>query len=597
MIGDIGTGFFFDLRLPQSTYQGQYLQEGCGGFCGFLSPSLPLVADDCPAVTGNTLALAVDNEGHVTRTNTDARWAANDAKSRSIFGSTSEHQLAVVAKTLISCLLRPRSCLLLLRRVLRWRARGAHRGPALSAGLQRNPRRGAGQPPDGANRRGFELEHSGQHRTWGPRDSHLRAAPGAPRSGGTGMWPGAGIRHAILVPAISPRRASSATSESPIPALRPRRFGSSHRSTAAPPTGLDNPSIRAASPTVRSLGGQPGLSNHSGDRDWPQDTSAYQFAINLLRYMAYGSDPPSSYSLSEFHFTLSGYKKLTALSELYDAKDPDLSSFAADGGRLIVYQGWADEVIPPFGTVAYYEAMVDSAGGYEASQAFSRLYMIPAQYHCLAGGDPALAGANLLTPLIDWVQHGTPPGTLSFDLASPKSARNASASEGVDVGGAVRSTDVTPCRIERPQRQLQLGRLVRHKRVRLTAAPSIRRSSTAHSLRPSCLGPLPSTRSVRIAMVERGGRMVCRGRVLPSPERGGDCSLAHVHARAPPPALGECLSYGRALRRRRFLLRRSLPAHKPSSAPSKCPCHRLLPRGLRIRNASCDARHPRRYRI
>ena len=195
VIGDIGTGFYFDLRLPQTTYQGQYLQEGCGGFCGFLYPSLPLVADDCPAVTGNTLALAVDDEGHVTTTNTDARWAANDAKSRTIFGSTSEHQLAVVAKTLIA-------------------AYYGH-GPAYSyfdgcsdggrealIEAQRYPQdfngilaRRAGQPPDGANRRGFELEHQGEHRTWGPRDSHVREAPGAPRSGGTGMWPGTGIRN------------------------------------------------------------------------------------------------------------------------------------------------------------------------------------------------------------------------------------------------------------------------------------------------------------------------------------------------------------------------------------------------------------------
>jgi hypothetical protein len=50
--------------------------------------------------------------------------------------------------------------------------------------------------------------------------------------------------------------------------------------------------------------------------------------------------------------------------------------------------------------------------------------MIPAQYHCLAGGDPALAGADLLTPLIDWVQHGAPPGALSFNLASKKTPRN-----------------------------------------------------------------------------------------------------------------------------------------------------------------------------
>ncbi len=82
-------------------------------------------------------------------------------------------------------------------------------------------------------------------------------------------------------------------------------------------------------------------------------------------------------------------------------------------------------MIPPFGTVAYFKAVVDAAGGYQASQTFSRLYMIPAQYHCLAGGDPALAGADLLTPLIDWVQHGTPPGTLSFKLASRKTRESA----------------------------------------------------------------------------------------------------------------------------------------------------------------------------
>jgi hypothetical protein len=97
---------------------------------------------------------------------------------------------------------------------------------------------------------------------------------------------------------------------------------------------------------------------------------------------------------------------------------------------LIIYQGWADEVIPPFGTVAYYNAVAQAAGGFQASQAFSRLYMIPAQYHCLAGGAPALAGANLLSPLIAWVQHGTPPGTLSFSLATTKSSQNGTAGAG-----------------------------------------------------------------------------------------------------------------------------------------------------------------------
>jgi feruloyl esterase len=105
----------------------------------------------------------------------------------------------------------------------------------------------------------------------------------------------------------------------------------------------------------------------------------------------------------------------------------------------MIYQGWADQAIPPFGTVAYYQAVVDAAGGYPASQTFSRLYMIPAQYHCLAGGDPALAGANLLTPLIDWVQYGTSPGTLSFTLASTKTREN-----GTTGGGSLSVAPLDP---------------------------------------------------------------------------------------------------------------------------------------------------------
>jgi feruloyl esterase len=80
--------------------------------------------------------------------------------------------------------------------------------------------------------------------------------------------------------------------------------------------------------------------------------------------------------------------------------------------------------------VAYYKAVVQAAGGYQASQTFSRLYMIPAQYHCLEGGDPGLAGADLLTPLIDWVQHAAPPATLSFNVASTNTPRNATTGGG-----------------------------------------------------------------------------------------------------------------------------------------------------------------------
>jgi hypothetical protein len=88
-----------------------------------------------------------------------------------------------------------------------------------------------------------------------------------------------------------------------------------------------------------------------------------------------------------------------------------------------------------------------------------------------------------------------------------------------------------------------------------------------------------------------------RGWVITSPERLGDRELASVYERAPPRTLSERVSYGRALWCRRVILRSSLLAHEPPAAPSKRPRRGLLPRGLRIRNASCHARHPWRQWI
>ncbi|MGB7052827.1 MAG: tannase/feruloyl esterase family alpha/beta hydrolase [Acidimicrobiales bacterium] len=427
--GIIGGSLYFDLRLPHSAYRGQYLQEGCGGYCGLLFPSLPVASKGCPEVSGNTLAVAVDNEGHVTRSITDARWAANESKSRLVFGSTSEHQLALVAKALI--------------------ADYYGRGPTYSYF-------------DGCSDGGREALIEAQ-RYPHDFDGVLAGAPANLESQLNGLFEGWLIRantgpggreiltseklpalHAAVVEACGQGRGYV-----PDPrtcSFSPLSIECHGQVTDACLTGAQVRVVTAlyrgpTDPAGQSLypGGEPFGSElawagwfiaSSGDRDWPRDMPADQYATNYLRYLAFRTDPPSTYSLSELHFTASTYRSLSALSGLYDATNPDLSPFAASGGKLILYQGWADQAVPPFGTVAYYTAVVNAAGGYPASQAFSRLYMIPAQYHCLAGGDPAVSGANLLTPLIDWVQHGTPPGSVSFVLAQKKALRNGTTAAG-----------------------------------------------------------------------------------------------------------------------------------------------------------------------
>src|SRR5690348_2810878 len=60
--GYIAPQIHFELRLPTATWQGRYLQEGCAGFCGDVSPP---AFRSCPAQPGGDFAVASTDDGHV----------------------------------------------------------------------------------------------------------------------------------------------------------------------------------------------------------------------------------------------------------------------------------------------------------------------------------------------------------------------------------------------------------------------------------------------------------------------------------------------------------------------------------------------------
>jgi hypothetical protein len=149
----------------------------------------------------------------------------------------------------------------------------------------------------------------------------------------------------------------------------------------------------------------------------PAATDAAVIALNYLRYLAYPVNPPPTYSLDDVRFDRATVDRLSVVGDaLYRADNPDLAAFRARGGKLILYHGWADGVIPPWSTIDYYRAVERRAGGFTRAQSFSRLYLIPAGYHCLFGPDlhrvTEIGVPELLTPLMDWVESGVAPGEL-----------------------------------------------------------------------------------------------------------------------------------------------------------------------------------------
>jgi feruloyl esterase len=92
---------------------------------------------------------------------------------------------------------------------------------------------------------------------------------------------------------------------------------------------------------------------------------------------------------------------------LLNATDPNLKSFFAHGGKLLMYHGWNDQLISPFNSVNYYESVAKTMGGTAQVNDSFRLFMAPAMNHCGGGDGPS--SIDVFTPIDDWVMTGKAP--------------------------------------------------------------------------------------------------------------------------------------------------------------------------------------------
>lgn len=108
-----------------------------------------------------------------------------------------------------------------------------------------------------------------------------------------------------------------------------------------------------------------------------------------------------------------------------NADEPDLSAFKARGGKLIQYHGHADVVIPPQGSMSYYERVASKIGGLSAVQDFYRLYLVPGMTHGPGNGTsnpdaapPYPATGQMHQLLVDWVENGLAPDSVVINSAA-----------------------------------------------------------------------------------------------------------------------------------------------------------------------------------
>jgi feruloyl esterase len=92
---------------------------------------------------------------------------------------------------------------------------------------------------------------------------------------------------------------------------------------------------------------------------------------------------------------------------LTDARNPDIKPFLAHNGRLLLYHGWSDQLVPTETTISYYEEVAKKMGGVSKIDKQVRMFLAPGMGHCGGGDGPNTF--DTLAALEQWAEDGKAP--------------------------------------------------------------------------------------------------------------------------------------------------------------------------------------------
>jgi len=404
--GVIAPQIQFELDLPTANWNGHYLQVGCGGYCGNVNGS-----EECTAALARNYAVGFDNSGHKGAGFGDgsAFWALNEPGLRADFGYLSEHKMSLAAKAIIDAFYGKsveyayfQACSNGGRQALQL----AQRWPTDFNGII------AGAPA------AFQAPLNGLYHAWNAKinlDEQGQPILTADKAEliHEAVLAQCGQQAGLDEPYLTDPRAcdfkpesllcqpgddtAKCLTEAQITVVKKAYSGpvddqGQHLFVGGLAMGTELKWVGAWVPTS----------------DGKIPTGEQSISSGYLKYLAFKDSPdPTSFNFKNWTFTVDSFNSLREMGAVYNATNPNLAPFRDAGGKLILYHGWADDSIPPFGTITYYQAVQDKMVGLEATQKFARLFMVPGMYHC--SGGPGATSFDMLAALEEWVEKGVAP--------------------------------------------------------------------------------------------------------------------------------------------------------------------------------------------
>jgi pimeloyl-ACP methyl ester carboxylesterase len=371
MLGYVSRHVGFELRVPTESWNERLLFQGCGGFCGSLRQ-----IEDCNDALERGYACVTTDLGHKS-TSFDAKWAYNNRAAEIDFYYRATHVTTLAAKAIVERMMAKSPT----RSYIRGCSTGGRQG-LISA--QRFPEDFDGviaAAPAGVSSGG------GLHLIWSALAN--KSADGTPilSEEDVDVWHRTvlevcdgvdGVEDGIIADpeqcdlqpdtlVCDASNQGNCFSKQKIEVVKKMYSGA---------RGLDSkPAYRA----VPMPGSEPQWVPAYVRDDAPP--IYYLFGGDFFRYLAFDQDPGPQWNPEDFDMARD-LPRLRSMRMLNNAANPDLTAFAARGGKIVLYQGWGDESVPPLGIVEYLELATRTMGGEDKMREIMRLYMLPGVAHC-----------------------------------------------------------------------------------------------------------------------------------------------------------------------------------------------------------------------
>jgi hypothetical protein len=153
------------------------------------------------------------------------------------------------------------------------------------------------------------------------------------------------------------------------------------------------------------------LANTDGS---PLTGKPFGIPLDWFRYFLIHDPKWDWTTITPAEFELLWMQSVEQYGTVIGTDNPDLTPFRDRGGKLIIYHGLADQLIPAEGTIDYYKRVQQHMGGPERAAQFVRLFLAPGVDHGFRGAGPTPTG--LSDAITQWVEEGKAPASIHAEL-------------------------------------------------------------------------------------------------------------------------------------------------------------------------------------